>query len=539
MWKTWAAVVGVIAAVVFLAAAELVAVFLGGAGSPLVGVGGAVIDLAPRGAKDLMVTLFGTGDKVALFVLMVVLVVAISAGAGVLERRRPPLGAIVFAIGGVLSLLAVTTRSGSGSLDGAPTVVGVAAAIVVLRVLLARLRRWEAAEDTRVVPTARDVAGPPDATPTPAQGSGSGSTAAHSTGPARRAFLVWGVTTAALAVVVGGASRLGTATMQAAVAARRAIRLPSPATVAPAVPAGASLDVDGITPVITPNDAFYRIDTALRVPQVDPATWKLRIHGAVDREVEVTWDELLALPLEEHVATMSCVSNEVGGDLIGTAKWLGYPIRELLAKAGPHGSADMVLSTSVDGFTAGTPLDVLQDRGTAALLAVGMNGEPLPPEHGFPVRMVVPGLFGYVSATKWVTDLEVTRFADAQGYWTPRGWSERGPVKLESRIDVPRGGSTVRAGSTVAVAGVAWQPHTGVKGVQVRVDDGAWQDATLADSISADTWRQWVWRWTPTKGSHRLQVRATSADGEVQTSVERPPAPNGATGWHEVTVTAS
>ncbi|MFJ4220552.1 molybdopterin-dependent oxidoreductase [Curtobacterium luteum] len=520
MWKTRAALVGIVAAVVFLAAAEFAALFLGGAGSPLVGVGGAVIDLAPRGAKDLMVSLFGTGDKVALVTLMIVLVAAISAGAGVLERWRPPAGAVVFAIGGVLSLLAVTTRSGSGTLDGAPTVVGVAAAIIVLRTLMVRLRRWEASSSAAAVPSARDESARP-------------------AGPERRAFLVWGVATAAAAVVVGGASRLGTAAMQAAVAARRAIRLPTPATAAPAVPAGASLDVAGITPVITPNDAFYRIDTALTVPSVDPATWKLRIHGAVDREVELTWDELLALPLVEHVATMSCVSNEVGGDLIGTAKWLGYPIRELLAKAGPHASADMVLSRSVDGFTAGTPLDVLQDTGTAALLAVGMNGEPLPPEHGFPVRMVVPGLFGYVSATKWVTDLEVTRFSEAQGYWTPRGWSERGPVKLESRIDVPRAGSTVQAGTTVAVAGVAWHPHTGVKAVQVRVDDGEWQDATLADSISADTWRQWVWRWTPTKGSHRLQVRATGADGQVQTSVERTPAPNGATGWHTVTVTAN
>ncbi len=586
-----------IAAVVFLAAAEVVALFLGGAGSPLVGVGGAVIDLAPRGAKDLMVTLFGTGDKVALFVLMFVLVLAVSAGAGVLERLRPPAGAVVFAIGGVLSLLAVTTRSGSGSLDGAPTVVGVAAAINVLRVLLARLGRWEAttlvpvaatptptdaaatmtgadaspttttdASPTMAAATRRTTAeaapttatdasptslppAPATATPSsdppgatdlaPAATTSAREAAARPSGPERRAFLVWTIATAALAAVAGGASRVGTATMQAAVAARRAIRLPSPATAAPAVPAGASLDVEGITPLITPNADFYRIDTALSVPQVDPTTWKLRIHGAVDREVEVTWDELLALPLEEHVATMSCVSNEVGGDLIGTAKWLGYPIRALLAKAGPHASADMVLSTSVDGFTAGTPLDVLQDSGTAALLAVGMNGEPLPPEHGFPVRMVVPGLFGYVSATKWVTDLEVTRFADAEGYWTPRGWSERGPVKLESRIDVPRAGSSVAAGTTVAVAGVAWHPHTGVERVQVRVDDGAWQDATLADSVSADTWRQWVWKWTPTSGSHRLQVRATSSDGEVQTSVERPPAPNGATGWHEVTVTAS
>lgn len=220
----------------------------------------------------------------------------------------------------------------------------------------------------------------------------------------RRTFLVWGVTTATLAVVVGTASRLGSSAMQAAAAARRAIRLPVAATAAPAVPAGASLDVDGITPYITPNADFYRIDTALRVPQVDPADWSLRIHGAVEQEVTLTWDELLALPLEEHVATLSCVSNEVGGDLIGTARWLGYPIRKLLARARPTGDADMVLSRSIDGFSAGTPLDVLQDDGTAALLAVGMNGEPLPTEHGFPVRMVVPGLFGYVSATKWVSE---------------------------------------------------------------------------------------------------------------------------------------
>ncbi|WIE65702.1 molybdopterin-dependent oxidoreductase [Curtobacterium sp. MCLR17_036] len=508
-----AAGVGLVSAAAFLGIAEFGALLLGGAGSPLVAVGSAVIDLAPAGAKDLMVTLFGTGDKVALFALMTVIVAAVSAGAGVLERARPPFGALVFAAGGVLALLAVTTRSGSGTLDGAPTVVGVAAAVIVLRLLLQRLRKWEAAAQV------------PSAAPRPASTE-------------RRAFLVWGVATAAVAVVVGGASRLGSSAMQAAAAARRAIRLPAAATAAPAVPAGASLDVDGISPYITPNADFYRIDTALRVPNVDPANWSLRVHGAVEREVTLTWDELLALPLEEHVATLSCVSNEVGGDLIGTARWLGYPIRELLARARPTGDADMVLSRSIDGFSAGTPLDVLQDDGTAALLAVGMNGEPLPTEHGFPVRMVVPGLYGYVSATKWVTELEVTRFADAQGYWTPRGWSERGPVKLESRIDTPRAGATVTAGKPVAIAGVAWQPHTGVKGVQVRVDGGDWQQATLADSASADTWRQWVLRWTPDSGSHRIEVRATSADGEVQTSVERPPAPNGATGWHSVEVSA-
>ncbi|WP_348639040.1 molybdopterin-dependent oxidoreductase [Curtobacterium sp. 9128] len=507
-----AAAVGVVAALAFLGAAELGALVLGGAGSPLVAVGSAVIDLAPAGAKDLMVSLFGTGDKIALFALMGVLMVAISAAAGILERARPPFGALVFAAGGALSLLAVTTRSGSGMWDGAPTVLGVAAAVIVLRLVMARLRRWEFAA----------------ATPTRSEAPL----------PERRTFIVWSVTAGALALVVGTGARIGSAAMQRAAAIRRAVHLPAPVNTPPTVPSGASLDVAGITPYVTPNADFYRIDTALRVPSIDPADWSLRIHGAVEEEVTLTWDELLALPLEEHMATMSCVSNEVGGDLIGNALWLGYPIRELLARAKPTGDADMVLSRSIDGFTAGTPLDVLQDDGTDALLAVGMNGEPLPAEHGFPVRMVVPGLFGYVSATKWVVEMEVTRFADAQGYWTPRGWSERGPVKLESRIDTPANGSTVTVGDRVAIAGVAWQPHTGVKAVQVQIGDGGWQDAELADSVSADTWRQWVYRWTATAGDHRVQIRAVSADGEVQTSVQRPPAPNGATGWDSITLTA-
>ena len=510
-----AAAVGVVAVLAFLGVSELGALVLGGAGSPLVAVGSAVIDLAPRGAKDLMVSLFGTGDKAALFVLMTVLLLLIAAGAGLLERTRPPFGALVFAAGGVLALLAVTTRSGSGTLDGAPTLAGIAAAVIVLRLLLQRLRTWETAA---AVPTGAAV------------------------GPGRverRAFLRWTIASAAVAVVVGGASRVGSATMQAAAAVRRAVRLPEPATSAAPVPAGADLHVAGVTPYVTPNAEFYRIDTALRVPSIDPASWSLRISGAVEEPVEITWDELLALPLVEHMATLSCVSNEVGGNLIGNALWLGYPIRDLLARARPKSGADMVLSRSIDGFTAGTPLDVLQDEGTQALLAVGMNGDPLPAEHGFPVRMVVPGLFGYVSATKWVTELEVTRFADAQGYWTPRGWSERGPVKLESRIDTPASGTKVSVGDRVPIAGVAWQPHTGVKAVQVKVGDGPWHDAELADSVSADTWRQWVYRWTATEGEHTVQVRAVSADGQVQTSVQRQPAPNGATGWHAISVSAS
>jgi molybdopterin-dependent oxidoreductase-like protein protein/Big-like domain-containing protein len=236
--------------------------------------------------------------------------------------------------------------------------------------------------------------------------------------------------------------------------------------------------------------------------------------------------------------TLACVSNEVGGNLVGNALWLGYPIRELLKKAGPQAGADMVLSRSSDGFTAGTPLDVLTDDNTEALLAVGMNGKPLPLEHGFPVRMVVPGLYGYVSATKWVVDLTVTKFSKAIGYWTDKGWSARGPVKTASRIDTPQDGASIKTG-TRAIAGVAWDQHTGISKVEVRVDNGQWQQAKLADSVSADTWRQWVLEWDAPKGSHTIQVRATNADGQTQTSVQAPPAPNGSTGWHTINVTAA
>jgi len=515
-----AAASGVVAVLAFLAAAELLAVVVGPSGSPLFAVGQVAIDLAPTPVKDAMIALFGTADKLALGVIMVVVLLAVAAGAGLLELRRRPLGTVVIGLGGLLALVAVLTRAGAGAVDGVPTAVGTLVAIRLLAALVRRLRRWDAASRPgwTEAGTTPPLRGP---------------------GLERRAFLTWAVVAGAAAVVVGTGARVVNATAQAVTDLRDRLVLPRPTVAADPVPAGASLDVDGITPYITPADEFYRIDTALQVPAVDPASWRLRVHGLVDREVELGFDELLALPLVEHHATLSCVSNEVGGDLIGTALWLGYPIRDLLARAGVRAGADMVLSTSVDGFTAGTPLDVLQDDGTQALLAVGMNGQPLPVEHGFPVRMVVPGLFGYVSATKWVVSLEVTRFADAEGYWTPRGWDALGPVKLESRIDVPRAGAALTAGEDVAIAGVAWEPHVGVSRVEVRVDDGPWQEAQLADSVSADTWRQWVLRWRVTPGDHDITVRATNAEGETQDEAELPPAPNGAEGWHRVRVSAS
>jgi DMSO/TMAO reductase YedYZ molybdopterin-dependent catalytic subunit len=335
-----------------------------------------------------------------------------------------------------------------------------------------------------------------------------------------------------IGVALGAALQAGA---RVATGVREALRLPTPATRAPAVPASAELGIPGLTPVVTPNADFYRIDIALQVPVVDPETWSLRIHGLVEEEVVLTWAELLALPLDESLTTMLCVSNPVGGDLVGTARWLGYPIRDLLARARPLAGADMVLSRAPDGFSASTPLEVLTDDRNA-VLAVGMNDEPLPLEHGFPVRMVVPGLYGYVSATKWVTELEVTRFSDARAYWSDRGWSERGPVKLSSRIDVPRGSTSP---GPAVIAGVAWHPHTGIARVEVQVDDGPWREATLATAIGVDTWVQWRLDWEAESGEHRIRVRATSADGETQTSVQTPVAPDGATGWHEVGVTVA
>ena len=509
-----AAVAGIVSAAVVLAVAEVISVFVGPAGSPLFAVGSLVIDLAPPGAKDFMIALFGTGDKAALLTLMGVILVVLAALAGALEARRTPWGVVLFGIGALLALIAVVTRAGATGFDGVPTVVGAMAGVVVLRILVQRLAGWRAAAARGSVP----AASPPS---TPLE---------------RRSFLMLAIVAGAASVVLGTGSRLMNASAAGVTAIRTKLTLPKASVAAPPVPAGASLDIAGISPLVTANADFYRIDTAFSPPSINPSDWKLKVTGMVENQVELTFAELLGKPLVEHAATLSCVSNEVGGNLVGNALWLGYPIRELLRQAVPKAGADMVLSTSIDGFTAGTPLDILQDSATEALLAVGMNGQPLPVEHGFPVRMVVPGLYGYVSATKWVVELKVTTFAKDQGYWTPRGWSERGPVKLSSRIDTPRADSSVKAG-TIAVAGVAWSPHIGVKAVEVQVDDGPWAQARLADSISADTWRQWVYEWPATRGSHRIQVRATDANGTTQRNVQVPPAPNGSEGWHQITVT--
>jgi len=520
--RAGAAAAGIAAALLGIGAGELIATLLAPQSSPFAVVGGTLIDAAPSWAKDTAIALFGTGDKAALLTGIAIVLLAAAATLGLCERRRRGIGVAGFVVLGAAVSLLAPLRADAATLSWLPALLSGIAAAFVLRMLMTRLPD-------------RGDAGPttPDGLPAPA--AAEHAAPAPATGASRRRFLAWTVGTAAVGILAAVAATAGRAGSVAVGTVRAALHLPKPATPAAPIPAGAALKVEGLSPLITPNADFYRIDTALVVPQVDPATWRLRIHGMVAHEVELTWDQLLALPLVENAATLSCVSNEVGGDLIGNAVWLGYPIRELLAKAQPSADADMVLSTSADGFTAGTPLEALTDD-RDALLAIGMNGEPLPFEHGFPVRMVVPGLYGYVSATKWVTDLEVTRFDRAAAYWTSRGWSERGPIKLESRIDVPRG--PVSAGDTV-IAGVAWQPHAGVSAVEVQVDDGPWQRAELAPAISADTWVQWRLPWKASAGQRTIRCRAIGADGTVQTAQTAPPAPDGATGWHTIGVTVN
>ncbi|MFG6444971.1 molybdopterin-dependent oxidoreductase [Microbacterium sp. P07] len=512
------ALAGIASVALGAGAGELLAGLFAPASSPFAVVGGAIIDLAPSWAKDTAIALFGTSDKIALLVGIGLVAVILAAGAGWLEARKAPWGRVVVAAFGIGGAFVAATRAGATEAAWFPAALAGAIGAIAIGFLARSANRSQVS-------------------PAPAEGEGGPADPVEG-GPAdpdRRRFFVWaGVTTATglVLAIAGGAVRAGA---QAVTAARDALRLPAPAVAAPPVPAAAELGIDGLAPVVTPNGEFYRIDTALVVPQVAASDWSLRIHGMVEQEVTLTWDELVALPLEESITTLTCVSNEVGGDLIGNALWLGYPIRELLARARPTADADMVLSRSIDGFTASSPIEALTDERNA-ILAVGMNGEPLPTEHGFPVRMVVPGLYGYVSATKWVTELEVTRFDAATSYWTDRGWSERGPIKLESRIDVPRRSTSVAAGDTV-IAGVAWQQHVGVAGVEVKVDDGDWQQATLATAISDDTWVQWSVPWAAEPGSHRLTCRATNVDGETQTPDEANVVPDGATGWHSVEVT--
>jgi DMSO/TMAO reductase YedYZ molybdopterin-dependent catalytic subunit len=495
-----ASLAGVVSAGSLLAVSELFTLILGRAASPLIAVGQFVIDIVPKWAKDLVIALFGTNDKIVLLLSLGLAVFIAACVGGVLQYVRPPLGIVVVVIAGGLATAAVVTRAGAGPVDAIPTIVGAIAAAVVMQRAVARLRGGRASEQS----------------------------SAEESGLDRRGFLRFTLVTAAAAAVVGVGSRVAGATLRSITAAREAISLPAPASRVP-IPDGADLGIDGVSPLFVPNADFYRIDTALDVPQIDPSTWSLTVTGMVDREVTLSYQDLLDMGLDEYVVTLTCVSNEVGGPLLGNAKWLGVPIRDVLALASPSGDSDMVLSRSVDGFTAGTPLEVLQDPMRDAILAVAMNGEPLPLEHGFPVRMVVPGLYGYVSATKWLSELKLTRFDLDEGYWTPRGWDARGPIKISSRLDTPKVSTAVPAGPT-KIAGVAWAQPVGIAAVDITIDDSDWMPATLAKSINDDSWVQWYVDWQATSGTHTITVRATDKDGNVQVEERARPAPNGSTG---------
>ena len=561
---------GLITACVAIGVAQLVAGITGAQGSPVVAVGGLAIDNTPPPVKNFAISAFGSHDKTVLVAGILVVLAVFAALIGVAAMRRLGYGMAGLGVFTLIGLGAVATRPDHSAIDTLPVLIGAAAGAFAM----ARLVRAAAADEQAA--SAGEQAVPPPPVP-----SGSGATsatgqpdraeplpgatgpmadtggqagdgppdspgtswvpsvpppepAASAPQPGRRAFLI----TSSVVVGVAGASALVGQRLagpsSAVVQARTTLRIPRPAHPAPPLPAGASLDINGLSRFITPNSAFYRVDTAIILPEVDPASWQLRIHGMVDRELTITFADLLRMPLTEDYITLCCVSNPVAGPYIGNAKWLGASLASLLRSAGIKAGADQLLCTSTDGFTSGTPVQVVMD-GRDALLAVAMNGTPLPVAHGFPARLVVPGLYGYVSACKWVTDINVTTFADAQGYWVPRGWSQQAPIKTESRIDVPNGSATLPAGRT-AVAGVAWAQHKGIDAVEVRVDRGPWHRARLAAVPGIDTWRQWVWDWDASPGSHLIEARATDATGYTQTALQAPPEPNGATGYPTVTV---
>ncbi|MGV0812986.1 molybdopterin-dependent oxidoreductase [Mycolicibacterium boenickei] len=501
---------GVAAAAVSLGVAQVVAIPFPPQAEPRNAVGSAIVDLTPAAVKELVIQALGGLDKLFLAVVVLAVIATIAAIAATYETRRRPIGSVIFGVAGILACAAVLSRAGATALDIVPTVVGTTCGVAVLRLLALRL--WSDVGDDDVGDRDEVDAG-------------------------RRGWLI----TAGL-LGFGAASGLVGAVagrLANSVAAERDISaIPSPRVPAPPIPAAVQPKNVALPSFLTDSADFYRVDIALSVPQLSRQEWRLRIHGMVDREITYSFADLERFEVVEKAVTLTCVSNPVGGEYISTGMWTGYRLTDLLAAAGVSPDADMLLSTSVDGFTVGTPVEALGD-GRDALLAVGLNGQPLPVEHGYPARLVMAGLYGYVSATKWVTDLELTRFDRAEAYWTKQGWAERGPIKTESRIDVPKRGQEVPAGSTT-FGGVAWAQNRGVRGVEVRIDDGPWQPAQLGAAYSNQTWRLWSFPWQADRpGSHTITIRATDNTGAVQTSDEAPTVPDGATGWHSVNFTVA
>ncbi len=492
-------IAGLVAGVVGLATSELLAAVLSGAPSLILSVGGLIIDLQPPGAKEFVVDLFGTNDKVALEAAVVVVALAAAAGLGVLAARRFDYGALGFAAFGTFAFVAsIQDPSVPVLLAGLAAAVSAAAAIQALSWLIGTARV-----------TRKGRGAMPDWS--------------------RRSFLVRSGTLAVASVALGVGGRSVLERQRSDVGDVGA-DLPVPGVRA-TLPGGAELGLAGLTPIVVPNAEFYRIDTALLIPRVDVTTWSLRVHGMVERELELDFTELNALPTIEQYTTIACVSNEVGGNLVGNAKWAGVRLRDVLELAGVSPAATQLVGRSVDGWTAGMPTSWIMDPAREPMIAVAMNDEPLPAEHGFPARLIVPGLYGYVSATKWLSDLELTTLEAFDGYWVPLGWAKEAPILTQSRIDLPKRGAPIPAGPVV-VAGVAWAPDRGVSRVEVLIDD-TWREAVLSTPISDATWVQWRYDWDATPGIYEVAVRATDGDGVVQTDAITRPAPDGARGHHK------
>ena len=506
----WSALAGVIGVGAALGIGELFAGLISGDPSLLVAVGGLVIDSVPPPLEDFAIAVFGLNDKLALVIGTVVVSAAFGALLGLAAARRFWIAVAGFAVFAALGGFAGVQEPQLSTIHAAlSAALSVSVGLLVLAVLLRPLRT--------LGPSPADAGG----LERPWQ---------------RRAFLRAGAAFAVLAAAAAAGGRTLVERTKVLASRREDVLLPRPRHPAPDPPPAASLAVPELDPVVTPNYLFFRIDTALAAPPVNLDTWRLRVTGMVDRPYELSFDQLLRLPMVEPHVTLSCVSNQVGGPLVGNAKWLGIPLRDLLNRAGVQPRATQIVGRSVDGFTVGFPTELAFD-GRDALVAVGMNGRPLPYDHGFPARLVVPGLYGYVSATKWLAEIELTTLEGFDAYWIPRGWSKQAPAKTQSRIDIPVG-STVPAGAQW-LAGFAWAPHRGISRVQVQIDQGPWVECTLSEEFSPDAWRQWAYQWDARPGRHTVRVRATDGTGAVQTELRRLPQPDGATGYHTRTIQVS
>ncbi len=531
--------IGFLSAAIAIGVGETVAAFVRPAASPLIAVGNRVITLTPESLKRDGIRKAGTNDKTLLILGICLLLALIGAFVGELALRKLWWGLAGIGLIGGFGVYCALTANASHVSDIVPTLIGTLVAAGVLAALV-RLAR-PAPQPTAATTTTSTTSSTKTSRTTPGKPATT-SGGAFAGLADRRGFLQGTVATAGIAAIAGFGGRAAQSARFSVASDRAKVKLPAAAagdTAAHAagVPTGTDLGKSGVA-WRTPNADFYRIDTALSIPQISSHSWKLRIHGMVDKPITITYAQLLARPQVQRWITLNCVSNEVGGELVSNALFEGARLADLLREAGLHPGADQLLMTSVDGMTIGAPARVVMD-GREALLAVGMNGQPLPLEHGYPVRVVVPGLYGYVSACKWVVDIEATTFAAQQAYWVQGGWATAPPIRLASRIDRPSSSETVNVGETVAIAGVAWDQHVGVSKVEVQVDNGPWQAARLAAVPSTDTWRQWVLPWTPEKsGSHTLRVRATDARGRVQDTKHRDVFPSGATGLHTVSVHA-